>query len=77
MLLDFLDSGPGRIARAVAGLALILLGALAFWNRGGVILVLIGLVPLLAAVNDICFIGLLVGRPLRGDDVREQHKRTA
>jgi len=71
------DSLPGRVLRGIIGLILILADVLAFWNRGGIVLVLAGLVPLLSAINDICFLGPLLDRPLRGDLIRQQRRRTA
>lgn len=69
----FMSSGTGRILRIVAGLVLIALGALFVSGTLGLILIIIGIVPLIAGVLDMCFIGaLLLGTPLKGDDVRAE-----
>jgi hypothetical protein len=59
-------AGPvGRSVRVVAGLALI------WWGYGqrdttmGLIVMLIGLVPLLAGVLNLCLISALLGGPLK------------
>ncbi|HET7090594.1 MAG TPA: YgaP-like transmembrane domain [Anaerolineae bacterium] len=63
----FMSSGLGRGLRIVAGIALIAIGLV---NNAG-ILAVIGLVPLLAGLLDVCLIGaLLFGAPLKGADVR-------
>jgi hypothetical protein len=67
----FMSSGTGRIIRIVAGLILITLGV--FFAKGilGLIAIIIGAIPLIAGVFDICVIGaLFLGTPLRGDEVR-------
>jgi hypothetical protein len=67
----FMSSGMGRIIRIVAGLILIALGI--FFAKGtlGLILIIVGAIPLIAGVFDICIIGaLFLGTPLRGDELR-------
>lgn len=67
----FMSSGTGRVLRIVAGLALILVGLLVLKGTAGIILAIIGAIPLIAGLFDICVIGaLFLGTPLRGDEVR-------
>jgi len=71
-LFSFLASQNGRIARAVVGIVLIVIGLLvvngdASW---GWILVVIGLVPLAAGVFDFCLFAPLFGKPFKGADLR-------
>ncbi len=70
----FMSSTVGRAVRIIAGLALIVIG-LASGGTGGIILAVVGVVPLLAGIFDVCLIGtLLFGTPLQGSKVRAQLK---
>ena len=65
---SFMASPAGRAVRVVAGLVLVVLGALlggAWW-----LLAAIGLVPLLAGALDVCLLAPLFHRPLRAVDAR-------
>jgi hypothetical protein len=67
----FMSSGMGRALRIIVGLVLIGFGI--FFANGtlGLILIIVGAIPLIAGVFDICIIGtLFMGTPLRGDEVR-------
>jgi hypothetical protein len=67
----FMSSGLGRGIRIVAGLILISLGLFFASGTLGLILMLVGAVPLIAGLLDMCFIGALFLRtPLRGAEVR-------
>ena len=69
----FMSSGMGRALRIVAGLILIAIGV--FFTEGilGWVLIVVGAVPLIAGIFDICIIGaLFMGTPLKGDDVRAE-----
>lgn len=68
----FMASMPGRIARIVVGLALILLGLLVVKETLGVVLAIIGLVPLLAGAFDVCVFSKLFGGPFKGSEIRSQ-----
>ncbi len=73
---SFMASPAGRILRVVAGLALIG-GGLALVIPAsntvlGVILAVVGLVPLLAGLFDFCVFAPLFGAPLSGAKVRER-----
>jgi hypothetical protein len=63
---NFMSSTAGRLLRIVAGIALILIGLLVIGGTGGVILAIVGLVPLAAGVFGFCLFGPLFGVGLRG-----------
>jgi hypothetical protein len=67
----FMASGWGRGVRIVAGVLLIAWGLLL---GGGVVPAVIGLVPLIAGVLDICLLAPLFGAPLKGAEVRARAK---
>jgi Protein of unknown function (DUF2892) len=70
----FMSSMLGRVVRIIAGIALIAIG-LSMGNTGGIVIAIVGVVPLLAGVFDVCLIGtLLFGTPLQGSKVRAQLK---
>ncbi len=66
----FMSSGLGRGLRIVVGLALIAIGLVSVGGTGGLILAIVGAVPLLAGVFDVCLFAPLFGAPLKGTDVR-------
>ena len=70
-LFGFLASPAGRVVRALAGLALILIGLLAVGGLGGWILAIVGLVPLAAGLFDWCVFAPLVGLPFVGPSLRK------
>jgi hypothetical protein len=66
-----MSSTGGRILRIVAGLALIGIGFGLVGGTAGIFIAVIGVVPLLAGLLDVCVIGrLLLGTPLKGSEVR-------
>jgi hypothetical protein len=65
-----MSSTTGRLLRIVAGLALIALGVFYFTGTTGIIVALIGVVPLLAGVFNICLFAPLLGGPFNGRDVK-------
>jgi hypothetical protein len=68
----FLASSAGRVVRAVAGLALIVVGLAVVGGVGGWILAIIGLVPLAAGVFDRCVFAPLFGLPFAGPRLRKE-----
>lgn len=66
----FMASSTGRVTRIVAGIALIALGLLAIGDTTGLIVAVVGLVPLLAGVFDFCLFAPLFGCPLSGSKIR-------
>jgi len=71
---QFMSSGLGRGLRIVAGIILIAVGLAVVGGTGGIVLAVIGLVPLLAGVFDVCLFAPLFGAPLKGADVRAHAK---
>lgn len=69
---DFIAGSVGRLIRAAAGLALILVGLLLVQGATGWILAVVGLVPLLAGVFDFCVFAPLFGLPFLGPRLREK-----
>ena len=67
----FLASSAGRVVRAVAGLALIVVGLAVVGGAIGWILAIVGLVPLLAGIFDWCVFAPLFGLPFMGPSLRE------
>jgi hypothetical protein len=63
----FINSPAGRIARVVVGIALIIWG----YTSSGIVLIIIGLVPLAAGSLDLCLISALLGGPISGKKVRD------
>jgi hypothetical protein len=53
----FMSSGIGRIIRIIAGLILMALGVFFAHGTLGLILIIVGFIPLIAGVFDICVIG--------------------
>ena len=66
----FMASTTGRIVRIVAGLALIAWGLMGLGGATGVLVAVIGAVPLLAGVFDFCVFAPLFGNPLSGTKIR-------
>jgi hypothetical protein len=67
----FMASPAGRITRVVAGIALVALGFfgnLSTWL--GVVLIVVGLVPLVAGLFDFCVFAPLFGAPMSGPKMR-------
>jgi len=66
----FMSSGLGRGVRIVVGLALIVLGLFSVGGTSGIILAVVGAVPLLAGVIDVCLFAPLFGGSLKGAAAR-------
>ena len=66
----FMASTTGRIVRIVAGLALIGWGLLGLGGTTGLIVAIVGLVPLAAGLFDFCVFAPLFGNPLSGRKIR-------
>lgn len=69
-LFQFLASSAGRWTRAIAGLALIVIGLWLVGGTWGWVLAIVGLVPLLAGLFDVCVFAPLFGLPFVGDRLR-------
>jgi len=68
--IKFMASPVGRVVRIVVGILLIAIGLWAVKGTAGIILAIIGLVPLAAGVFDFCLIAPLFGAPFSGSKVR-------
>jgi len=66
----FMSSELGRRLRIVMGVALMVIGLFSVGGTGGLILAIVGAVPLLAGVLDVCLFAPLFGAPLKGAEVR-------
>jgi len=65
---NFMSSMAGRVTRVVAGVVLIVIGALI--GGAGWIIAIVGLVPLLAGVFDVCLFAPLLKQPMSGKTFR-------
>ena len=66
----FMSSVSGRLLRIVAGIALILIGLLVMQGTGGIILAIVGLVPLVAGIFNFCVFAPLFGGPFLPKDIK-------
>jgi Inner membrane protein YgaP-like, transmembrane domain len=66
----FLASGTGRIVRIVVGAVLVVLGFFINPTWLGIVLVVVGLIPLLAGIFDVCVFAPLFGKPFNGKKLR-------
>jgi hypothetical protein len=65
----FMASPAGRITRVLAGIVLVVLGIF-MHSVGGIIVAVVGLVPLLAGLFDFCVFAPLFGAPMSGPKIR-------
>ncbi|MGD2159180.1 MAG: DUF2892 domain-containing protein [Anaerolineales bacterium] len=71
----FMSNSSGRVLRIVAGIALITLGLWVVGGVWGILLAVVGAVPFLAGLFDVCVIGaLFLGTPFKGDEVRANYE---
>ncbi len=68
--IGFMASGSGRVARIVVGLVLIAWGLLGLHGTAGIVVAVIGLLPLAAGAFDFCALAALFGQPLSGPKIR-------
>lgn len=71
---SFMASTTGRIVRIVAGIALIAWGVLGLGGVTGIIVAVLGALPLLAGLLDFCVFAPLFGNPLSGAKIRAGKK---
>ena len=67
---SFMASTAGRVTRIVAGIALILWGWLGLSGTTGIIVMVVGALPLVAGLFDFCVFAPLFGNPLSGAKIR-------
>jgi hypothetical protein len=70
----FIASPTGRLVRILAGIALIAWGYLSLAGTTGIIVIVIGLVPLLAGLFDVCVFAPLFRLPFGGSALRSKVK---
>lgn len=68
----FMASTTGRIVRIVAGIALIVWGLVGLGGTAGIVVAVIGAVPLVAGMFDFCVFAPLFGNPLSGTKIRSE-----
>jgi hypothetical protein len=66
----FMSSVSGRLLRIVAGLALIVIGLVVVTGIGGIILAIVGLVPLVAGIGNFCFFAPVFRGPFLAKDIK-------
>jgi hypothetical protein len=66
----FMSSPAGRVTRIVAGIILVALGLSVVRGGGGIALIVVGLLPLVAGLFDFCVFAPLFGAPLSGKKIR-------
>jgi hypothetical protein len=66
----FMSSLAGRLLRIVAGIALIIIGLTVVTGTAGVILAIVGLVPLIAGIVNVCVFAPLFGGPFFARDIK-------
>jgi len=67
----FMSTSLGRWIRILAGAALIAIGIFLVTGTWGIVLAVVGAVPFLAGIFDVCVIGaLFLKTPFRGADLR-------
>ena len=67
----FMASTAGRAVRIIAGIALITWGVLGLGGTTGIIVAVVGALPLAAGVFDFCVFAPLFGCPLSGARIRQ------
>jgi hypothetical protein len=74
---QFINSRLGRQVRLVVGVALIAWGFNSRGTAAGVILIVVGLVPLAAGAFDLCLISALLGGPISGSRIADRNREHA
>lgn len=67
---SFMASTSGRVVRVLAGLGLLIWGLFGLGSTVGIVVAIVGLVPLVAGVFDFCVFAPLFGNPLSGARIR-------
>jgi hypothetical protein len=67
---QFMAAPAGRLLRIIAGLALVAWGIWGLQGTARIVVIVIGLVPLLAGMFDVCVISALLGGPFSGKAIR-------
>jgi hypothetical protein len=67
---SFMASTAGRVTRVVAGIALVLWGLMSIQGTTGIVVAVVGAVPLTAGLFDFCVFAPLFGNPMSGPKIR-------
>lgn len=68
----FMASTTGRIVRIVTGIALVVWGLVGLGGTAGIVVAVIGAVPLVAGMFDFCVFAPLFGNTLSGTKIRSE-----
>lgn len=71
---EFMVSPAGRLLRVIAGIALIAWGLIGLDGTVGIIVAIVGAVPLLAGIFDFCVFAPLFGGHLSGPKNRAMQR---
>lgn len=69
-IVKFLASPAGRITRIAAGIVLVIWGLYGIPGIGGIVVALVGVIPLAAGLFDFCVFAPLFGAPFSGRKIR-------
>lgn len=72
-LFQFMASAAGRIMRIIAGIALIVWGILGLTGTTGIIVAIVGGLPLITGLFNLCLFAPLLGFPLLGAKLKESN----
>lgn len=67
----FINTPTGRVIRFTAGMGFLMGGILQSKKSSGIVSILWSLLPITAAVFDVCYISGALGGPLSGSKIRE------
>lgn len=70
----FMARPGGRLLRIVAGLALVVWGWTMRGTTTGTVLMIVGVVPILAGVLNVCLIAPIIGAPFSGRSALEDER---
>lgn len=70
----FMASSAGRWTRIIVGAILVYWGYFSLGGTTGIIVAIVGLVPLLAGAFDVCVFAPIFGKPFGGPDLRKNVK---
>lgn len=62
-LINFMQGGVGRVVRVILGLALIYVGLAVVGGTAGIIVAIIGLLPIAMGVAGPCLLGFIFKQP--------------
>ena len=68
----FINSSGGRVVRIIAGIVSIVWGYIELMDILGFILIMIGLIPLVAGLFNLCLVSAILGGPISGPEVMKR-----